>query len=291
MNKKETNSQKVDNAINNDQIKTITISSELLTPIAIILSAVIISLSIFFSFKNINLNNVSGSKANTETTTTEQPTAQQPEAKPTVNIDQIKALFDGDGIKFGDKNRKLLFVEFSDPSCPYCHVAGGKNSELNKQIGQQFLLKADGGSYVAPVEEMRKLVNDGKASFVWKYTNGHGNGELATEALYCAYEKGKFWEAHDLLMSSSGYSLINDTVKNDRAQSGTMASFLKSAVDSDFMKGCLDSKKYSEKIASDQTTARSLGVSGTPGFFVNSTNFAGAYSYTDMESVVNSSLK
>jgi protein-disulfide isomerase len=36
---------------------------------------------------------------------------------------------------------------------------------------------------------------------------------------------------------------------------------------------------------------QSLGVSGTPGFFVNDTNFAGAYSFTDMESIVTSALK
>lgn len=271
---------------NQEGASVITISPQLLIIIAIIFSGVLISLSIFLSNSN-NTTTAQTTGNNAEQTSD----TQQNDTSSTVSIDQIKALFDGDSIKFGDKNNKLLFVEFSDPSCPYCHLAGGKNPDLNKQMGQQFLLKADGGSYVAPVEEMRKLVNEGKASFVWKFTTGHGNGELATEALYCAYEKGKFWEAHDLLMSNSGYSLINDTVKNDRSQSGTMANFLKTAVDSTFMKNCLDSKKYTSKISSDQVEGSSLGVSGTPGFFVNTTNFAGAYSFTDMESLVNDLLK
>lgn len=274
------------NISNQEGASVITISPQLLIIIAIIFSGVLISLSIFLSNSN-NTTTAQTTGNNAEQTSD----TQQNDTSSTVSIDQIKALFDGDSIKFGDKNNKLLFVEFSDPSCPYCHLAGGKNPDLNKQMGQQFLLKADGGSYVAPVEEMRKLVNEGKASFVWKFTTGHGNGELATEALYCAYEKGKFWEAHDLLMSNSGYSLINDTVKNDRSQSGTMANFLKTAVDSTFMKNCLDSKKYTSKISSDQVEGSSLGVSGTPGFFVNTTNFAGAYSFTDMESLVNDLLK
>lgn len=274
------------NISNQEGASVITISPQLLMIIAIIFSGVLISLSIFLSNSN-NTTTAQTTGNNAEQTSD----TQQNDTSSTVSIDQIKALFDGDSIKFGDKNNKLLFVEFSDPSCPYCHLAGGKNPDLNKQMGQQFLLKADGGSYVAPVEEMRKLVNEGKASFVWKFTTGHGNGELATEALYCAYEKGKFWEAHDLLMSNSGYSLINDTVKNDRSQSGTMANFLKTAVDSTFMKNCLDSKKYTSKISSDQVEGSSLGVSGTPGFFVNTTNFAGAYSFTDMESLVNDLLK
>jgi protein-disulfide isomerase len=268
----------------------ITITGEMLVAIAVLFGSVIISLTIFFSFRNIGSSAGSNTQAKTDTTTTTtQEQAKAPE-NPTVGIDQVKSIFKSKGIIFGDENKKLLFVEFSDPSCPYCHIAGGKNSALNKQVGQQFMLKADGGTYVAPVPEMKKLVDEGKASFAWVYSNGHGNGEIATEALYCAYEKGKFWEAHDLLMSSTGYSLINDTVKNDRTKSGDMATFLSSAVDKSFMKECLESKKYNGKIAENQSLAQSLGVNGTPGFFINNKSYAGAYGFTDMESFVQSEL-
>ncbi len=132
------------------------------------------------------VENLSGGKTTTGTTeTAKQPAAAQPK----VDIAQIKDLFNKDLIKFGNSDSKLIFVEASDPSCPYCHVAGGLNGSLNKQVGAQFTLVADGGSYIAPVLEMKKLVDAGKASFVWLYYNGHGNGELATKALYCAHEK------------------------------------------------------------------------------------------------------
>ena len=224
-----------------------------------------------------------------ETTTPTQQQVAAPAPKK-VEISQIKDLFSKDVIKFGNADSKVLFVEASDPSCPYCHIAGGLNPELNKQVGSQFTLVKDGGSYIAPVAEMKKLVDSGKASFVWLYFNGHGNGELATKALYCAYEKGKFWEAHDLLMTSEGYALINDVVKNDKTQSGKMVDFLKPASVPD-LKTCLDSGKYDDRLASDMSLATSLGVSGTPGFFVNENNFAGAYSYKDIESIVTSALK
>lgn len=207
-----------------------------------------------------------------------------------VELSQIKDLFSKDLIKFGNADSKLIFVEASDPSCPYCHIAGGLNSALNNQVGPQFKLVKDGGTYVAPVIEMKKLVDEGKAAFVWLYFNGHGNGELATKAMYCAYEKGKFWEAHDLLMTEKAYDFINNTVKNDMAQSQKMVDFLKSA-NIDGLKACLDSGKYNDRLASDMSLAASLGVSGTPGFFVNENNFAGAYSFKDMESVVTSALK
>lgn len=219
-------------------------------------------------------------------------TGTQP-TQPTISLDQIKDLFKKDVIKFGDEKRKVLFVEVTDPSCPYCHAAAGKNPELNRQMdptNNTFKLTTDGGAYLAPVPEMKKLVDDSKASMVVLYQNGHGNGELAMKALYCANEKGKYWAVNDLLYSNAGYELINNTVKNDIAQVDKLTNFLKSAVDPAELKTCLTSGKYDERLKSDAALATSLGVSGTPGFYVNTTNFAGAYSFKDMESVVNSAL-
>lgn len=186
---------------------------------------------------------------------------------------------------------KVTFVEFSDPSCPYCHIAGGKNAALNTSAG--FTLVADGGTYVAPVPEFKKLVDEGKASYMWFYTNGHGNGEVGTLAMYCAQEQGKFWEMHDFLYSPDGYTLVNDVVKNDKTKSGDLVNAMKgkvSGVNLDNIKSCIDSGKFNDRIAQDQAKGAEYGVSGTPGFFVNETNFAGAYSYTDMQSAVDAAL-
>ena len=198
---------------------------------------------------------------------------------------------------FGNKNSKNLIVEVADPSCPYCHIAGGHNPELNKQAGSQFLLESDGGSYIPPVPKIKELVDSGKAAFVWIYTPGHGNGEMGTKALYCANEKGKFWQVHDLLMNSKGYELLNGAdikgapttgpiVKNDKTKSGELASFLAGVLNPSEMKKCLDSGKYDSKLAQDTSVASALGVHGTPGFFVNTTNFSGAYSWKDMASAL-----
>lgn len=221
----------------------------------------------------------------------QQPAPQQPAAQGTqVSLDTIKGLFSKDIVKFGNGDKKLLLVEVSDPSCPYCHVASGENTEIGKQIGPQFTLTTDGGTYVPPVKEMRKLVDSGKADFAWIYTPGHGNGALATEALYCAYDQGKFWQVHDLLMSSKGYDLMNNTIKTDTSKTKDMTSFLESAVNRGQLQSCLDSGKYKARLTTDTQLASSLGVQGTPGFFLNATNFAGAYSWTDMKSVADSAM-
>jgi protein-disulfide isomerase len=261
--------------------------------ITIVLVVLVVALAFGMGviWNKVKLLEGKGATTGAESTKTGQEAAQQQQPQTKVTLDQIKGLFSKDLIKFGKANSKLLFVEISDPSCPYCQIAAGKNPELNNQAGDRFKMVADGGTYLPPVVEIKKLVDQGKAAMVWIYQNGHGAGEMAAKALYCANEKGKYWEAHDLLMSAKGYDLINNTIKNDKTKSGELAEFLATAMSSSDMKNCLDSGKYDARLTSDQALAVSLGVQGTPGFFVNETNFAGAYSFTDMKTVVDAVLK
>jgi protein-disulfide isomerase len=234
-----------------------------------------------------------GTTVQTNTVPTQPPQqqaqAQQP-AKPQISLDLIKGVFAKDVIKFGKGDKKLLMIEVADPSCPYCQVAGGANTEIGKLMGPQFTLAADGGTYIPPVPEMRKLVDSGKADFAWIYTPGHGNGALATKALYCAFDQGKFWQAHDLLMSAKGYDLLNNQIKTDTTQTKLVVDFLAKAVDVNSLKSCLDSGKYDARLGEDTSLATSLGVQGTPGFYLNTTNFAGAYSWKDMKSTADAAL-
>ncbi|OGM32175.1 hypothetical protein A3D01_02195 [Candidatus Woesebacteria bacterium RIFCSPHIGHO2_02_FULL_39_13] len=261
---------------------------ERLVPI-LLLASIILAFVVGVLWQKVSSLEKGGSSAGVSGTQTTGAQAQPTRAP--VSLDLIKGIFKGEVVKFGDENKKLLFVEVADPSCPYCHIAAGLNPELNSQVGDRFKLVSDGGNYVAPVIEMKKLVDQGKAAFAWIYSPGHGNGEMGTKALYCANEKGKFWEAHDLLMTNKGYDLLNNTVKNDKTKSQELANFLASAVDSSSLKTCLDSGKYDKRLQDDIALAQSLGVNGTPGFFVNSQAFAGAYSFTDMQSAVNQALQ
>lgn len=257
----------------------------LTVPTAVLLGSIMISISVLISGGIIK---VGPKQTAAQPTASAAPAAQQ--QQPAVTLATVKNVLNSSAIKFGDANRKLIVVEVADPSCPYCSIAAGKNPELNKQAGPQFTLVTDGGNYVPPVPEIARLVREGKASFAYIYTPGHGNGEMATKALYCANEKGKFWEAHDLLMSSSGYDLINNQVKNDKTKSEEMASFLQTVLDPAAVKACLDSGKYDNRLQEDVSLARSLGISGTPGFYLNTTPFSGAYNFKDMESVVKAAL-
>lgn len=265
----------------------------LTTPVAALIGSVIIAGSILISGGVIPVKlNVKG--ANTTATITPAPNGNQqaaPTQPPAITITQIKSAFNKSFIKFGDDSKKLIAIEISDPSCPYCQAAAGQNGALNKQMGSQFTLVADGGTYVAPVAEIEKLVTAGKAAFAWVYYNGHGAGEMGTKAFYCAFEKDKFWEVHNLIMSEKGYDLLNNTVKNDKTKSGELADFLSSVFDPTVMKECLDSGKYDNRLKEDSAIATSLNVRGTPGFYLNTTNYPGAVPFSAMEATVNSALK
>ncbi len=213
-----------------------------------------------------------------------QPAQQQAAAEPTtVDFEKVKEKFDGKHITFGDKNAKLVFTEVSDPSCPFCHIAAGLHPELN-DTSAQFKLKANGGTYVAPVPEIKKMVEDGKASFIFLYSNGHGNGEVATQLMYCAHEQEKFWPVHDKLMTKAGYDLINDVVKNDVSKVGELIKLVGNAADGRKLQSCIDSKKYAGQPADDMAFVQSLtGGSGTPTFFVNEKIISGAQPWSVFE--------
>lgn len=228
---------------------------------------------LFFKVKSLEKGNTAGS-----TTQQAQPQAQQPPAA-TVTLDSVKKLFTNDYIHFGDAKSKVLVLEITDPSCPFCHAAAGQNPELGKQMGANFQYVSDGGSYYPPVTEIRKLVDSGKASFVTFFGNGHGNGLLGMQAFYCAFEKGKFWEVHDKLMSNAGYDLLNNKVKNDKANIPQLVDFLSGVIDSNFMTDCLTSGKYEKNLTRDQQLDSAYAFQGTPHFIINTTIYGGAVNF------------
>lgn len=243
----------------------------------------IIIIFLFQVFIFVNLNNkINQLKQNPNPN----PPSQKQQQEVKINLDQVKKLFTKDFIHFGDEKRKLLIVEVSDPSCPFCHIAGGLNPQIASQVGERFKYDTEGGSYIPPLREIKKLVDQGKASFAFLYSNGHGNGLLASEALYCAFEKGQFWPVHDRLMTNEGYDLINNQVKNDTKNISILVDFLANVIDSDALTDCLQSGKYQKMLERDQQLTPSLGFRGTPHFLINTTMFQGAYSFSDMKPVI-----
>ena len=79
-----------------------------------------------------------------------------------------------DDIVKGSANAPITIIEYSDPSCPFCAAAAGKNQQVIDY------LKSRDPSWEAPVPKIIKnYVDTGKVKLVFRYFPGHGKGAEA----------------------------------------------------------------------------------------------------------------
>jgi protein-disulfide isomerase len=101
---------------------------------------------------------------------------------------------------------------------------------------------------------------------------------VASEA---ARKQGKFWEFHDKLFANQD-KLEPDDLKRYAQEIGlNMARFEKDLVDQDLQK----------RINDDMAEARTNGVTGTPGFFVNGRFMSGAKPFEDFAKAIDDELR
>lgn len=93
------------------------------------------------------------------------------------------------------------------------------------------------------------------------------------------------------MFTKVGYDLINNDVKNDKANAPILVDYLAQVVDAGQLQTCLESGKYAKKLTEDMQSAQTLNFSGTPMFVVNTKKFAGAYSYENMKADVETAMK
>ncbi len=108
----------------------------------------------------------------------------------------------------------------------------------------------------------------------------HKNAKSAAAATEAAYLQGKFWEMHDLVfanqkqLSAEKYYSFAGTLGLD------MAKFKK-----DFA-----SAEIKKKVDTDSKEANSLGVTGTPAFFINGRFLSGAKPFEAFKEVIDEEL-
>jgi protein-disulfide isomerase len=108
----------------------------------------------------------------------------------------------------------------------------------------------------------------------------HPQAQAAAEAARCAGEQGKFWEYHDALYA--------DQSKLDGPELLTRAQMLN--LDGKSFQSCLDSGKFKSKVEADREQGNKIGVSGTPGFFVNGVFLSGAQPRAEFEKIIDTQL-
>ena len=157
----------------------------------------------------------------------------------------------------GPASAPVTIVEFTDYQCPFCHRA--------QTVMDQILARYKGRV---------RLVH---LAFPLE---GHPGAVPAAKAARCAGEQGKFREYHHGLMTAPG--LLDDAdLKARAAKLGLKAAEFGS---------CLASDRHEAAIRASFEQGVSLGVSGTPAYFVNGRMLSGARPYEEFAQVIDAEL-
>ena len=117
---------------------------------------------------------------------------------------------------------------------------------------------------------------------VWKHLplDMHKNAMGAHIAAVAAERQGKFWEFHDRLVANQKELTFDAYKRYARELKLDLARFERDLAD-------LENKK---KVDTDKAEATAMGVTGTPGFFVNGRYLSGAKPFEEFAKAINAEL-
>lgn len=164
----------------------------------------------------------------------------------------------GDTPVMGPSDAQVTIIEFADFQCPYCRAAEPTLNQLREQYKDK--IRYSYRDFPLPM---------------------HPYAEKAAEASRCAGEQGQFWPYHDRLFTGDAESLSDARLRSTAAD-------LK--LDSGKFDKCLDSGKEQAAVAKDFDQGKSLGITGTPSFFINGYYISGAVSYDQLRELVDQQL-
>lgn len=161
----------------------------------------------------------------------------------------------------GPKNAPVTLVEFMDPECESCR--------LMHPIVKRLLSEYPG--------ELRLVV---------RYMPLHPNSMVAAGALQAAGQQGRYWEMLDVLFENqpiwgSHHAPRPDLIPGYAEQIG---------LDMTAFRQVLEGGAYRLVVEADEADGRSLGVQGTPTFFVNGKRVA-SLGYEPLKATIEAELE
>jgi protein-disulfide isomerase len=138
----------------------------------------------------------------------------------------------------GNKQAKLVLVEFSEYQCSFCARFA---RETMPQIEKEYI---DTG-------KMRYVFMDFPLAM-------HAHAQKAAESASCAHEQGKYWEMHERLFANQAALGPEAFLKHAETLGLDVARF----------KQCLEGGKYAPKIRAATAEGQKAGVTGTPAFLL-----------------------
>lgn len=166
-----------------------------------------------------------------------------------------------DSYILGNPDAPITIVEFSDFQCPFCQRGGNTVKELQ-----------------------RKYPNDVRIVFKHNPLPFHNEADEASRAAMAAGEQGKFWEMHDKLFASY------NTFKGADMKELTSKFAADLGMDVEKYKADYENEKFKKIVERDLKLGSTLGVRGTPHFFINGERVSGAQPLQAFEEIVKRQL-
>ena len=157
----------------------------------------------------------------------------------------------------GGRSAPVTIVEFSDFQCPFCRAAENSLTQVRQKYGDQ----------------VRLVYMDFPLGF-------HPHAMDAARAARCAADQDKFWQFHDALFLDQK-KLDPDNLQQTAAKLG---------LDRAKFNACFTNDKHNAGIRQDMAEGNSLGVTGTPTFFINGRELVGAQPAPKFNDVINEEI-
>jgi protein-disulfide isomerase len=136
----------------------------------------------------------------------------------------------------GNKNAKVIVLEYSDYQCPFCARVQSTLTQLIKDYGDRVAF--------------------GYRHFPLPF---HKEADEAAIAVECARDQGKFEALHSLLFENQKNQFVKDLISYAEDIG---------VEDAEKYEKCIQEEKYRPRVLADMKAGQEAGVTGTPGFFI-----------------------
>ena len=174
----------------------------------------------------------------------------------------INAVSPSDWTK-GNKEAKVVLVEYSDFQCPACAYYQPLFKKLSEEFGD-------------------------KITFAYRHfpLRQHQNARLAAYAAEAAGRQNKFWEMHDLIFENQNrWENRGDAENIFTGYARTLG------LDIDEFKNGLSSKEIKDKVENDYQSGIRSNVNATPTVFLNGKKIKVPPNYDELQNIINEALK
>lgn len=160
----------------------------------------------------------------------------------------------------GPEDAVVKIIEFSDYECPYCK------------------------RWYDTVKARLLKEYEGKIRFVYRdlpLVSIHPEAQAAAEAANCAGAQDAYWRYHDALFEGK-YGLNAAAYTQYATELG---------LDVNAFNTCVTERHYQSEVSIDASIGQSMGLTGTPIFFINGLKVVGAQPYEVFQQIIDSEIK